>query len=364
MRSGPDAGVLRVEEGGLGDSGGDRPAAKLDDQIVAGPGVGGVYICHSQHPADGVPHGARGNTPNLPFAWHELVLVLARLGPGFHYLPESGHVGDAVDPGASGGGDLALQGQADPALLQAVFPDPQQGVAAYEVTLLKPYPPTEAHVEGGVFLAYVGAVERKTLLDAQGLHGLQAVGLQVEPLRCLQDVLPQHGSLIRRRVQLVAQLAGVARARDEQLCVPDPARREPEEPQLVEVHAFDHTLEVGARTRSLYHGQGDGRGQVGHVGARAYGVLGDPTESLLARPGTGDDHEVLVVELVDRDVVYDAALLIAHRRVPELPRLHVLNFVHQQAPHQPLGARSLDVHLPHGRKVLHPYVPAHVQVLL
>ena len=96
-------------------------------------------------------------------------------------FPEGGDIGDAVDPGARGSGDLALQGQADPAPLEATFLDPQQGLAADEVALVEPDPATETHVEGGILLAYVGAVERKTLLDAQGLHGLQAVGLQVEP---------------------------------------------------------------------------------------------------------------------------------------------------------------------------------------
>jgi hypothetical protein len=118
---------------------------------------------------------------------------------------------------------------------------------------------------------------------------------------------------------------------------------------IVEYLAFDNAPEEGARTRSLDHRQGDGRRHVGHVGAGANGVLGDPTKCLPARPGTGDDHEVLVVELVDGDVVYDAALFVAHRRVPELPRLHVLDLVHQQTPHKPLGARPLDVHLPHSR---------------
>jgi hypothetical protein len=45
-------------------------------------------------------------------------------------------------------------------------------------------------MEGGDFLAYIGAVERKTLLDAQGLHGLDAIRLQVEPATRLQDMLP------------------------------------------------------------------------------------------------------------------------------------------------------------------------------
>src|ERR687897_3284031 len=143
-----------------------------------------------------MPHGARGYAPDLPLAGHELVLLLTRLGTGLHELPEGGDVSDAVDPGARAGGDLALQSQADPASLQATFLDPQQGLAADEVALVETDPPTKAHVEGGVLLAYVRAVERGALLDAQGLHGLQAVGLQVKLLRCLQDMLPQRGRLI------------------------------------------------------------------------------------------------------------------------------------------------------------------------
>src|SRR5687767_5668682 len=127
-----------------------------------------------------MPHSARGYAPNLPLAGHELVLLLARLGAGLHELPEGGDIGDAVDPGARARGDLALQGQADPASLEATFLYPQQGLAAYEVAFVEPDPATETHVEGGVLLAYVGAVEGKTLLDAQGLHGFDTVHPEVE----------------------------------------------------------------------------------------------------------------------------------------------------------------------------------------
>src|SRR5215211_380233 len=139
----------------------------------------------------------------------------------------------------------------------------------------------------------------------------------------MEEILPQDGHLIRRRVQLVAELACVPGAGDDYLHLGDPARREAEEAQGVEVHALYDGPQKPPGTRTLHHRQGDGGGHVRHVSARAIGVFGDPTVRLQARAGTGDDHEVLVVELVDGNVIYYAALLVAHGRVAELPRLHV-----------------------------------------
>src|SRR3712207_6843707 len=139
-------------------------------------------------------------------------------------LFRSRHVGDGVDIISRRSGNLALEGQADPAPLETSLLQPQQSLATYEVALVELDPTLETYVKGGVLLAYVWAVEGQCLLDAQGLHGLDAVGFEVELAARLEDVLPQHPGLIRRGVQLVAQLACVAGARDQEPHLPEIGR--------------------------------------------------------------------------------------------------------------------------------------------
>jgi len=100
------------------------------------------------------------------------------------------------------------------------------------------------------------------------------------------------------------------------------------------------------------------------VGAHAGGPFRDPARRLGARTRAGHDHEVLVVEFVDGDVVDDAARVVAHGRVAQLARLHVGDLVDDEATQQALGARPLHVDLAHRRQVLHTHVLAHVEVLV
>ena len=171
-------------------------------------------------------------------------------------------------------------------------------------------------MERGVVLVYVRSVERQALLYPQALHRRHAVGMEVELLAFLEQVLPENGGLIRWCVELVAELAGIAGAGNDDFDAVYAARSEAEKAQLVEVHTLYYRLEELAREGTLYDRQGYGRGYVGDVSAPAFGVLGDPAIALEAWPGTRHDHEVLVVELVDGYVVYNAAFLVAHGRVP------------------------------------------------
>src|SRR3712207_3103616 len=143
---------------------------------------------------------AGGDVPDLPLSGEELVLVLSRLGSGLHDLPEGGHVPDGVDLVARSSGDLAIEGEPNPALLQAPLLNPKEGFAADEVTLVEPDPTVEAHVEGRVFLAYVRTVEGQGLLDPQRLHGLHTICPQLELPAGLEDVLPEFSRLVRRDV--------------------------------------------------------------------------------------------------------------------------------------------------------------------
>jgi len=93
-------------------------------------------------------------------------------------------------------------------------------------------------------------------------------------------------------------------------------------------------------------------------------MFGDPVGTLLAWPRAGHDHKVLVAELVDRDIVNHATILVAHAGVAHLTGLHIAHFIDDQAIDQPLRTRSLDVHLAHGRQILHADIGAGVVVLL
>src|SRR5690606_35398534 len=99
-------------------------------------------------------------------------------------------------------------------------------------------------------------------------------------------------------------------------------------------------------------------------GSGPLGVLGDPAGGFLARGGTGDDHKMLVVKLVDGDIIDDAAFLVAHRRVAHLPRFQILDFVDEQAVEDALGSRPFYVHLAHRGNVLNSDIGARVGVLV
>src|SRR6185437_12593166 len=93
-------------------------------------------------------------------------------------------------------------------------------------------------------------------------------------------------------------------------------------------------------------------------------MIANPTCGFQPWSGTGDDHEVFVVELIHRDVVDDPALLVAEAGVPDLPRFHVVYFVHGEAAHQAFGSWTLDVDLSHGGEVLHPHVGPDIEVFI
>src|SRR3712207_4853206 len=163
---GPNTGVLRVEERGLGDPSGNGAAVDLDDQVVARPRVGGLYVGHREHLADAVPHGAGGDAPDLPVPGHDRVLVLAGLGTGLYDLAEGRHVANAVDFRSGSSRHLALQGETDPAPIQTPLLKPQQSHSPDEIAFLEADPAREPHMEGGILFAYVRTVERQALLDA------------------------------------------------------------------------------------------------------------------------------------------------------------------------------------------------------
>ncbi len=93
-------------------------------------------------------------------------------------------------------------------------------------------------------------------------------------------------------------------------------------------------------------------------------MVGNPAERAFAWCGTGDDHEVLVAKFIDRHVVDNPPLLIAHGRVTYLAGVHLQHVVDQQTVDEPLGSRPLDVYFAHGRQVLQADVTAGVDVFL
>jgi hypothetical protein len=74
------------------------------------------------------------------------------------------------------------------------------------------------------------------------LHRLDAVGPEIGRAALLQQELPEGSGLFCRGVELVAELAGVPGAGDQNLDLPDAARGEAEEAQSVQVHALDDGL--------------------------------------------------------------------------------------------------------------------------
>ena len=174
---------------------------------------------------------------------------------------------------------------------------------------------------------------------------------------------PELRDRIRRQHDLPAVLAGITGAGHEPL-----VRCGAEEVAELECPGRQAGLEQAggllARIRPLHRDHREVEARLdGHLVSAS--VLAQPGEVLVAGAGV-DDHPVpLVVQVIDDQVIDDAAVLAQHARVERLARLGELGDVVREQPAQIVAhARAAQVHDAHVGNVEHARIAAHRVVLL
>ena len=92
-------------------------------------------------------------------------------------------------------------------------------------------------------------------------------------------------------------------------------------------------------------------------------LLAHPRHILLPRARVDDDQVVVLAQLVDHNVVDEAAVGIEHRRVVRLPHLQLRGIVHAQTLHRCQRSRPAKLDVPHVRHVEEADAGAHRHVL-
>ena len=103
--------------------------------------------------------------------------------------------------------------------LQA-HPDPlggagrHKGIFSNKFRLLQLHAKVQPGLQGGDGLIHLMAVQGHCRLQAKGIPGTQAAGNEAERLPGLPENLPQLGGVLVGRINLIAQLSGIACAGD------------------------------------------------------------------------------------------------------------------------------------------------------
>ena len=205
-----------------------------------------------------------------------------------------------------------------------------QGVLSDEVVLVHLYGEAQARSLWGNCVVHVVSVERHGGFHSKGVSCAQSAREDAELLAGLEDHLPQSRSVLSCGVDLESVLAGVSGPGYHAVDVSDLAVEDsrvvhlrnglrcgdlrqdlrglrPLESQLAPVVAVVHQLHIAVLRNVAAH----------------------PVVVLLGVCGVYD-HEVIVVSpLVDDQIVYGTAVLVAHRAVARLPVLHVGEVVGQ-----------------------------------
>ena len=188
-----------------------------------------VDVGEGEQFADAVSFGAGGHAADCPSAGLFGVEAGAGLAAGVERLAVGLSIGEAVDGGMGAGRGGSGELQPDPALAESPLLDGEQGIAAEKLPFRKVDPALQSDLERGLFAVDVGAGQGEGFFDAQALHGGGAVGQQAELLAAAFQGFPEQGGLFGGDIELIAQLAGVARAGDQQFGVADLVGGEAEE---------------------------------------------------------------------------------------------------------------------------------------
>ena len=178
----------------------------------------------------------------------------------------------------------------------------------------------QPHLEGvGLVREVVDVREQQPRLDAQRLDRRETD--RADPVRRTgtQHRVPQLGGILRRAVELEAELSRVSGARNPAGDTADPRRlsQEAEVAQRREVGAFGDRAEHLARLRPLDL-------EVGHLRRAVLdlhlerAICGDGAKPVEVGVVAGDREAVIVGHAKDRAVHDHLALLVAHRAVAHL----------------------------------------------
>ena len=175
----------------------------------------------------------------------------------------------------------------------------------------------------GVGREVVVAEEDQARLDAQRLHRGEAVGADAERLAGVEQRAPEALGVLGRGVDLVAELARVARARDE-------AAGHVADRDVLEEAEVAQGFDVGVRQRREQLARlGPLQLEVRHLGGALddLGVeplVGDRTAEVVAvgrERRDDEDARVVVARVVDGAVAEHPAALVAERAVANLADL-------------------------------------------
>ena len=195
----------------------------------------------------------------------------------------------------------------------------------------------------------VDAVENEPGLDAGHVHCVQPRRQHAEGRARLDQHIPERDRMLVRDPDFVAEVAGVAGARDDCVEPVDTALRQAKKTQFFDV-GVDHLLQYLTGVRPLQRERGDCAAHVLDRHVEASRVLIQPAIRRLSRR----DAKVRVVQPPDRAVVEDLALLVAPAAIAHLPDFQAGNVPHHDTRKKRRRVRTAHVVLVERRHVDQP----------
>jgi len=167
-----------------------------------------------------------------------------------------------------------------------------------------------------VFGVEVLPPQPEPLLDSQGVQRTVAIGPDVVLVAGVHEMLPEPFAVLRGRVQLPAEFAGVgdAQCRDGDVLHEELLAREEGEGVVREVHVGHFREDVAGVGAGTDHRRQTGCHVVDHDALGR--LVADPRDVVVPDLAAGRQQEIAVfVRARDGDVGPDAAAFVAHQRV-------------------------------------------------
>src|SRR5579871_4801801 len=183
--------------------------------------------------------------------------------------------------------------------------------------LVAPHAELETRLERGVVGSDVGTPHAVALLQTQRVDRPVAARAQAMRLSGLVERPPEAGPVLRRAVELPAELAD---ERHPERADRDVAERDLPQPHVAEIERVGR--ERGENVAGTRTPQAEAGPACGDVGDRDRAVLGKvpayPARVVIAERGSGDDRETVLGEPRDREVAFDAAAAVEHLGIGDL----------------------------------------------
>ncbi|OMP13232.1 hypothetical protein COLO4_02038, partial [Corchorus olitorius] len=234
--------------------------------------------------------------------------------------------------------------------------------------LVQAHRPAHAQVLGRDRTIGVLPDDDEALLRPQHVHGLGAIGGEVEFLARRDHLLQHAHGVVGRYVDLVGEFAGEGDA--------EHPRRYPAHLAFLPGHEGEGGVvqidvgQLGQQLAAVGTGQGQGRPVVGdrgevHLQLRPFGLVVQlqPFEDARGAAGGGGHQEVVVGETGGDAVVEDHAVFLAHQAVAGLADVQLGPGVGVDAVEEFPRVLALDVDLAQGRGVEQADAAAHGQAL-